>query len=110
MSFPRKRESRESMKDYTHYIYILTNQRNTVLYVGVTNNLVERVRQHKEKIVKGFTQKYNVCKLICYEEYAAIGEAIYREKCLKKWNRGWKEKLINKFNPTWKDLFNELIF
>ncbi|MFA6551629.1 MAG: GIY-YIG nuclease family protein [Patescibacteria group bacterium] len=97
------------MKDYTYYVYILANQRNTVLYIGVTNNLIERAQQHKGKINRGFTQKYNADKLIYYEEYGQIGEAIYREKCLKKWNRKWKERLINEFNPNRRDLFEELI-
>ena len=97
------------MKEHNYYIYILTNHRKNVLYIGVTNNLVERVKQHKEKTAPGFTQKYNVNHLVYYEQYRQISEAIYREKILKKWRREWKENIINEFNPTWKDLFNELI-
>lgn len=97
------------MKNHYSYIYILTNQRKTVLYIGVTRNLIERVRQHKEKIVKGFTYRYNVDWLVYYEQYEHINDAIYREKCLKRWNRAWKEELINSFNPAWRDLFEEVM-
>jgi len=90
------------------YIYFLTNRYNNVLYVGVTNDLVRRVVEHKAKINKGFTYKYNCDKLIYYEIFTLITDAIAREKQLKNWKREWKNKLINDFNPEWKDLSGEI--
>lgn len=87
-----------------YYIYILSNNSNNVLYIGVTNNLMKRVYEHKSKLVKGFTEKYNVNKLIYFEEYKDIKEAIKREKQLKNWHRGWKLNLIKTMNPNFKDL------
>jgi len=87
-----------------YYVYILTNKRKNVLYVGVTSNLEGRMWQHKNKEVKGFTSKYNVNQLVYYEEYGDIYEAIQREKQIKNWKRQWKEELIFKSNPLWKDL------
>lgn len=77
------------------------------LYVGVTSDLAKRVWEHKNKIVKSFTEKYNVDKLVYFEEFIEIEQAIIREKRLKKWNREWKINLINTFNPQWKDLYLE---
>ena len=94
------------MKDY--YVYILASQQNTALYVGVTSDLVKRVWEHKNKIVEGFTQKYNVTRLVYYECYDDPADAILREKRLKKWNRQWKNELIEKKNPAWKDLYEEI--
>ncbi len=91
-----------------YYVYILANRHNTVLYIGVTNNLIRRTIQHKEHLNKGFTWRYNVDKLVYYEFYRSILKAIRREKCLKKWKRSWKEELISSFNPEWRDLFGEL--
>lgn len=97
-----------SMTNTTKYfVYILTNTHFT-LYIGVTNNLIRRVYEHKHKFVKGFTKKYSVNKLIYFEEYLDIQEAILREKRLKHWNRDWKIQLIEKFNPELKDLYYEL--
>lgn len=90
------------MKSY--YVYILTNRKGGVLYIGVTNNLERRVYEHKNKKIKGFTEKYNLDKLIFYEENNDIAFAIQREKQLKKWNRKWKINLIKKNNPSWNDL------
>ena len=92
------------------FIYILTNATNSVLYIGVTNNLIRRVYEHRTKVVTGFTERYHLNKLIYYEHFADIAKAIEREKTLKKWNRGWKERLINEFNPTWRDLYEEICF
>lgn len=86
------------------YIYILTNPIHTVLYIGVTTNLIQRINQHQSKIIDWFSKKYNTIILIYYEEYIDINDAIYREKCLKKRKRDWKEKLINELNPWWEDL------
>jgi putative endonuclease len=96
------------MKAY--YIYILTNQYNTVFYVGVTNNLIRRVYEHKNKLVKGFTSKYNLNKLVYYEVFSDVRDAIYREKQIKSWNRKKKIEMIEKFNPEWKDLYEEIIW
>lgn len=87
-----------------YYVYILTNKGNRVLYVGVTNNLERRIHEHKEKLVDGFTRKYNVDKLVYYETTSDVREAIEREKVLKKWARVKKEFLIEKCNPSWQDL------
>ncbi|MBQ3667412.1 MAG: GIY-YIG nuclease family protein [Elusimicrobiaceae bacterium] len=88
------------------YVYILTNQYNTTLYVGVTNDLVRRVYEHKQELIEGFTKRYKLHKLVYYEQTPSIVQAITREKELKKWNRSWKDKLINDFNPTWTDLYD----
>jgi putative endonuclease len=87
-----------------YYTYILTNKNHTVLYVGVTNNLKSRLKQHKSKSNKGFTQKYNVHKLVWFESSSYVVNSIKREKQIKKWNRKWKENLINDMNPNWDDL------
>lgn len=92
-----------------YYVYILTNYTNKVLYIGVTNNLIRRVYEHKSKLVKGFTQKYNVDKLVYYESTESIISAIEREKQLKGGSRQKKLDLINKFNPQWEDLYNTII-
>ena len=91
------------------YIYILTNKNNTTLYVGVTSNLVQRVKQHKTKFhKKAFTAQYNLDKLVYYEAFQMIGDAIAREKQLKAGSRAKKVALINSLNPEWNDLFNAL--
>jgi|GEM_PF-144739 len=88
----------------TYFVYILTNPSHTVLYIGVTNNLVRRVFEHKQKIISGFTQKYNCIELIYYEQTSQVISAIEREKQLKQWNRKKKENLIKILNPKWTDL------
>ena len=87
-----------------YYIYILSNKANTVLYIGVTNNLARRVYEHQEKLVEGFTEKYNINKLVYYEQTNEATVAIEREKQLKKWSRKKKEWLIEQSNPLWTDL------
>jgi putative endonuclease len=87
-----------------YYVYILTNKTNKVLYIGVTNNLVRRIFEHKNKLVEGFTKKYNLSKLVYYEVTNDIYSALEREKQLKNWHRDWKINLINNFNPVWADL------
>jgi putative endonuclease len=94
------------MKIHIFYIYILTNKNNNVLYTGVTNNVIRRVWEHKNKYIKGFTEKYNVDKLIYFEVYDFIDIAIGREKQIKGYSRIKKTELINSFNPAWKDLYN----
>jgi putative endonuclease len=90
------------MKQY--YVYILTNKSNKVLYIGVTNNLSRRMFEHKNKMVDGFTKKYNLTELVYFEETADVSSALEREKQLKNWHRDWKINLISGFNPEWKDL------
>lgn len=85
------------------------NNRPT-LYIGVTNNLVRRVHEHKLHLVEGFTKKYSLTKLLYYESFDKIEDAILREKQLKHWNRDWKLELITKINPTQKDLYKDIIF
>ncbi|MBO4466691.1 MAG: GIY-YIG nuclease family protein [Bacteroidales bacterium] len=89
-------------------VYILSNMRNTTLYIGVTRDLRRRVAEHKLHINKGFTSKYNVDKLVYFEVYDRLEDGIRREKQLKNWQRAWKEKLINGINPSWKDLTEEI--
>ena len=91
-------------KKYRYYVYILTNAYNTVFYIGVTNNIVKRLFEHKTGLVEGFTKKYRVKKLVYLEEYNDINEAIRREKQLKNWHRTWKINLIKKVNPKFNDL------
>jgi len=89
------------MKLHEYYIYILTNQNKTVLYIGVTNNLSRRLKEHFEGKIPGFTQQYRCRYLIYYELFQFIDQAIAREKELKAWRREKKEMLISKFNPDW---------
>lgn len=92
-----------------YYVYILASKRNGTLYIGVTNNVLNRNSQHKLKINKNsFTAKYNIDKLVYYETFNNISEAIAREKQLKNWKRKWKIELIEKENPTWRDLSSDL--
>lgn len=90
-------------------VYILSNKHNGTLYVGVTSNLVQRVWQHKNNLVSGFTQKYNLHNLVFFEMLENMESAIQYEKQLKKWNRQWKIELIEKTNPNWNDLYSEII-
>jgi putative endonuclease len=90
------------------FVYVLSNQRRGVLYVGATNDLIRRLSEHKAKLVPGFTKAYGVMLLVYYEEYSSILEARAREATLKRWRRAWKIELVDKFNPTWRDLTDEL--
>lgn len=92
-----------------YFVYLLTNQRYTVLYIGITNDLLERIQQHKKKSNRGFTKKYNVDKLVYYEIFNDPLSAISREKEIKGWTRKKKVNLINKTNPGWRDLFISLL-
>lgn len=89
-------------------VYIITNSTNTVLYTGVTGNLLARIYHHKNKTVSSFSSKYNLNKLVYYEIYEDVNEAIKREKQIKSGSRKKKIDLINKFNPEWDDLYNGL--
>ena len=88
----------------TYYLYVLASHRRGTLYIGVTNNLLRRVREHKEGKVPGFTQQYRVKKLVYFEESSDIRDVIAAEKRIKKWNRDWKINLIERTNPQWLDL------
>jgi putative endonuclease len=90
--------------DERYAVYILASRRNSTLYIGVTNDLLRRVEQHKALAVPGFTWKYRVTMLVYAERHSDIHEAIAREKQLKGWNRAWKLKLIETSNPNWRDL------
>jgi putative endonuclease len=93
------------VKEYVYYVYVLASRIGGTLYIGVTGDLVRRVYQHKEKLVKGFTKKYDVTRLVYFEQFGEIGAAIRREKQLKRWNRAWKIRLIEETNPNWDDLY-----
>ena len=90
--------------DKTYYVYLLTNWNNQVMYVGVTNDLERRIYEHKNKLVDGFTKKYNVEKLVYFETTSDVLVAIEREKQIKKWRREKKNQLVVEMNPEWKDL------
>ena len=94
--------------EHVYFVYILAKKRNGTLYIGVTNNLTRRVLEHKDKYIKGFTAKYNVDKLVYYESYKYINDAIQRESNLKAWKRKWKIELIEEVNKYWEDLFYDL--
>ncbi|OEU73645.1 MAG: hypothetical protein BA864_11405 [Desulfuromonadales bacterium C00003093] len=88
---------------------ILANQKNGILYVGVTSDLIKRIYEHKNDFVEGFTRKYTIHNLVYFEATESIESAIMRGKQLKKWNRAWKINLIEKNNPGWNDLYPDLI-
>ena len=94
------------MKSY--YVYILASKRNGTLYIGVTNDLVRRVYEHKHDLIDGFTKRYGVHMLVHFEECGDVAATIQREKQLKSWHRKWKIRLIEETNPEWKDLYGEL--
>lgn len=96
------------MKLRTFYVYILMNTRNTVNYIGVTNDLLRRVDEHRTGVIKGFTWQYNIKKLVYYEECDTAEQAIAREKQLKKWHREWKLNLVKRENPDLRDLFDQI--
>lgn len=89
------------------YVYILANRKNGAIYIGVTSDLAKRVWEHKNKIFEGFTNKYNVARLVYYETYEDIEFAIQREKQVKKWKREWKIRRIEENNPEWNDLYTQ---
>ena len=90
------------------YVYILASRRNGTIYVGMTSALMQRVWQHKNNLVEGFTSKYKVDQLVYYEMIEDPNVAVQRERQLKKWNRKWKLQLIEKMNPTWRDLYDDI--
>ena len=91
------------------YVYILASKRNGTLYVGVTSDLVKRMWEHRNNFVDGFTKRYGVHKLVWYEEYDNIEDAIAREKAIKRWRREWKLRRIEKLNPAWRDLYEDIL-
>ena len=97
------------MKSKRGYVYILTNKVNSVLYVGVTSNLVKRIWEHKNEVVEGFSKKYKLHKLVYYDVIESVETAIQREKYLKGKSRKYKEDLINEFNPDWIDLYEMIL-
>lgn len=92
-----------------YYVYILASQRNGTLYVGVTNNLLRRIGEHRDGAASGFTKKYGVKNLVYFEIASDAYSAISREKQLKNWKREWKLELIESINPEWKDLYFEIL-
>jgi putative endonuclease len=92
------------MKDHIYFVYILASRIGGTLYIGVTNDLIRRVQEHKDKLVAGFTKRYGIARLVYFEEFGEIDAAIAREKQLKGWNRAWKIRLIEEANPNWDDL------
>jgi putative endonuclease len=98
----------EKVQDHCYFVYILASQRNGTLYVGVTNDLIRRVQEHREGLVEGFTRRYRVKLLVFYEGHQDIREAITREKRIKRWRRDWKLQLIERSNPRWRDLWLDL--
>jgi len=93
----------------TFFVYILTNKNHTVLYTGFTDDVYRRTFEHKEKILKGFTSKFNVDKLVYFEKHNDMEEALLREKSIKRYKRDWKVNMINSINPEWRDLFDGFI-
>jgi putative endonuclease len=91
-----------------YYVYILASRRNGTLYVGVTNDLSQRVYDHKVEAIPGFTSRYGVKLLVWYESFASIHDAIDQEKRIKRWRRAWKLELIERMNPDWSDLYETL--
>jgi putative endonuclease len=91
-----------------YYVYMLANRRRGVLYVGVRNDLVRRVSEHRLKLVPGFTKTYGVTQLVYFEEFASIAEARAREHSVKRWRRSWKFDLVERLNPEWQDLAEKL--
>jgi putative endonuclease len=91
-----------------YYVYILASQKNGTTYIGMTNDLIRRTSEHREKMIAGFSRQNNTTKLVYYEQYTDVQDAIVREKKMKKWNRPWKIELIEKNNPEWRDLWFDL--
>ncbi len=92
-----------------YYVYLMANKRNNVLYIGITNDLIRRVYEHKNNLIEGFTNKYNCHKLVWYQHTNDVESAITQEKKMKKWKREYKENVINGMNPEWRDLYDELV-
>jgi putative endonuclease len=96
------------MRPRHFYVYILASKVGGTLYIGVTNDLIRRVAEHRLKVMEGFTEKYDVVRLVYFEQFDDPENAIKREKRLKKWNRAWKVRLIEEHNPNWDDLYSRI--
>ncbi|MEO0883913.1 MAG: GIY-YIG nuclease family protein [Pseudomonadota bacterium] len=96
------------MRDVSYYVYILASQRNGTLYTGITNDLVRRAWEHRNGCIRGFTSKYTVRRLVWFEVFRDVNEAIAKEKRVKRWRRRWKLDLIETDNPDWKDLYYKI--
>ena len=107
LSFRAQREI-SMAEERSYYVYLLTNRNDHVMYVGVTNDLKLRLYEHQNKLMKGFTEKYNVTKLVYFEQTADISSALAREKEIKKWRREKKKALVLQLNPHWNDLSNAI--
>jgi putative endonuclease len=95
-------------KEPAYWVYVLASRLGGTLYIGVTNDLVRRIYEHRTKHAAGFTERYGIHLLVYFEKHSGIEAAIRREKQLKKWNRAWKIRLIERFNPNWDDLFPQI--
>jgi putative endonuclease len=95
-------------REYAYFVYILASERNGTLYVGVTNDLIGRVAEHRDGAVRGFTKRHEIKLLVYFEEHGDIDEAIRREKRIKRWRRAWKLALIEGWTPQWRDLWPDL--
>ncbi len=104
----RRRSGAGRNPEWQLFVYLLASKRNGTLYLGVTSNLVQRVWQHKNGFVEGFTKRYGVHTLVWHEAHETMESAITREKAIKGWRRAWKIGLIGKGNPQWRDVFEEL--
>ncbi|MDR6662621.1 GIY-YIG nuclease family protein [Tardiphaga robiniae] len=93
----------------SYWVYILASKPGGTLYVGVTNDLIRRIYEHREKLVPGFTKKYDVTRLVYFEQHDSITIAIQREKNIKHWSREWKIDLIRSMNPDWRDLWHDIV-
>ena len=93
------------MKDRAYYVYILASRIGGTLYIGVTSDLVRRVYEHREKLVRGFTERYGLSRLVYFEQFEDVRAAILREKQMKRWRRAWKVRIIEEKNPNWDDLY-----
>jgi len=91
-----------------YYVYILASRPGGAIYVGVTNDLIRRIYEHKSGAIDGFTKRYGVSKLVYFEQYRDVRDALQREKNMKHWPRAWKTKLIGRDNPNWRDLYDEI--
>jgi putative endonuclease len=117
LAAPSFRGARSANQESSHdtslsqvfYVYLMASQKDGTLYLGVTRNLVRRAYEHREKLVPGFTSRYDIRRLVWFEVYDDPTNAITREKEIKKWRRAWKIALIEKDNPDWKDLYPEIV-
>ena len=91
------------------YVYLLASRRNGTLYLGMTDNLAQRIWMHRTETLPGFTKQYGVKMLVWYEQHETRESAFSRERQIKKWNRAWKLKLVEQMNPTWRDLYDDIL-